>query len=103
MIIWITGISGVGKTTSEIEYAVGKNILLINAESKSEIIEIPNMPGGSTSNASKGYAISGFSGAIYIYAYSPAVIVSASKTNQNPIDKSNPFFAFFGLLTAEHL
>ena len=32
--------SGVGKTTSEIEYAVGKNILLINAESKSEIIEI---------------------------------------------------------------
>ncbi len=32
--------SGVGKTASEIEYAVGKNILLINAESKSEIIEI---------------------------------------------------------------
>ena len=32
--------SGVGKTISEIEYAVGKNILLINAESKSEIIEI---------------------------------------------------------------
>ena len=32
--------SGVGKTSSEIEYAVSKNILLINAESKSEIIEI---------------------------------------------------------------
>ena len=32
--------SGVGKTTAEIEYAVGKNILLINAESKSEILEI---------------------------------------------------------------
>jgi len=32
--------SGVGKTTNEIEYALGKNILLINAESKSEILEI---------------------------------------------------------------
>tara|TARA_Y100000816_G_C26045462_1_gene547838 strand:- start:8 stop:1222 length:1215 start_codon:yes stop_codon:yes gene_type:complete len=32
--------SGVGKTTSEIEYAISKNILLINAESKSEILEI---------------------------------------------------------------
>ncbi len=32
--------SGVGKTTTEIEYAVRKNILLINAESKSEILEI---------------------------------------------------------------
>ena len=32
--------SGVGKTTTEIEYAVGKKILLINAESKSEIIAI---------------------------------------------------------------
>ncbi len=32
--------SGVGKTFSEIEYAVRKNILLINAESKSEILEI---------------------------------------------------------------
>jgi diaminopimelate decarboxylase len=32
--------SGVGKTTTEIEYAVGKKILLINAESKSEILEI---------------------------------------------------------------
>jgi diaminopimelate decarboxylase len=32
--------SGVGKTAAEIEYAVGKNILLINAESKSEILEI---------------------------------------------------------------
>ena len=32
--------SGVGKTFSEIEYAINKNILLINAESKSEILEI---------------------------------------------------------------
>ncbi len=32
--------SGVGKTYSEISYAIDKKILLINAESKSEIIEI---------------------------------------------------------------
>jgi diaminopimelate decarboxylase len=32
--------SGVGKTTKEITYAIDKNILLINAESKSEIITI---------------------------------------------------------------
>ena len=32
--------SGVGKTTEEIEYAINKNILLINTESKSEILEI---------------------------------------------------------------
>ena len=32
--------SGVGKTTTEITYAINKNILLINAESKSEINEI---------------------------------------------------------------
>ena len=32
--------SGVGKTKNEINYAIDKNILLINAESKSEIIEI---------------------------------------------------------------
>ncbi len=32
--------SGVGKTTTEIKYAIEKKILLINAESKSEIIEI---------------------------------------------------------------
>ncbi len=32
--------SGVGKTTKEITYAIDKKILLINAESKSEIIEI---------------------------------------------------------------
>ena len=32
--------SGVGKTTKEINYAIDKNILLINAESKSEINEI---------------------------------------------------------------
>ncbi len=32
--------SGVGKTSNEIRYALKKNILLINAESKSEILEI---------------------------------------------------------------
>ena len=32
--------SGVGKTTEELYYAINKNILLINAESKSEVIEI---------------------------------------------------------------
>ena len=32
--------SGVGKTSNEIAYAIDKKILLINAESKSEIIEI---------------------------------------------------------------
>ena len=32
--------SGVGKTFSEINYAINKNVLLINAESKSEILEI---------------------------------------------------------------
>jgi diaminopimelate decarboxylase len=32
--------SGVGKTSSEISYAIDKKILLINAESKSEILEI---------------------------------------------------------------
>tara|TARA_B100001057_G_scaffold424324_1_gene447016 strand:+ start:2738 stop:3952 length:1215 start_codon:yes stop_codon:yes gene_type:complete len=32
--------SGVGKTSDEINYAIKKNILLINAESKSEILEI---------------------------------------------------------------
>ena len=32
--------SGVGKTTNEISYAIDKKVLLINAESKSEVIEI---------------------------------------------------------------
>ena len=32
--------SGVGKTTAEISYAINKKVLLINAESKSEIFEI---------------------------------------------------------------
>ena len=32
--------SGVGKTTNEISYAIDKKILLINAESKNEILEI---------------------------------------------------------------
>ncbi len=32
--------SGVGKTTSELSYAIDKKILLINSESKSEVLEI---------------------------------------------------------------
>ena len=32
--------SGVGKTSKEIDYAIKKKILLINAESKSEVLEI---------------------------------------------------------------
>ena len=32
--------SGVGKTSEELKYAISKKILLINAESKSEILEI---------------------------------------------------------------
>ena len=32
--------SGVGKTTEELNYAINKNILLINVESKSELIEV---------------------------------------------------------------
>ena len=32
--------SGVGKTTEELNYAINKNILLINSESKSEVIEV---------------------------------------------------------------
>ena len=32
--------SGVGKTPDELRYAINKNILLINTESKSEILEI---------------------------------------------------------------
>ena len=32
--------SGVGKTTTELQYAINKKILLINTESKSEILEI---------------------------------------------------------------
>ena len=35
--------SGVGKTSEEIKYAIDKKILLINAESKSEIIEIERL------------------------------------------------------------
>ncbi len=35
--------SGVGKTRSELTYAIDKNILLINTESKSEILEIENI------------------------------------------------------------
>ena len=40
MIIWIRGVSGVGKTMEELKNAIKKNILLINAESESEINQI---------------------------------------------------------------
>tara|TARA_B100000427_G_scaffold86488_1_gene71040 strand:- start:1797 stop:3011 length:1215 start_codon:yes stop_codon:yes gene_type:complete len=35
--------SGVGKTYSELSYAIDKNILLINSESKSEVLEIEKL------------------------------------------------------------
>ena len=35
--------SGVGKTRSELEYAVKKNILLINVESRSELLVIEKL------------------------------------------------------------
>ncbi len=35
--------SGVGKTYSELRYAIDKNILLINSESKSEVLEIEKL------------------------------------------------------------
>ena len=35
--------SGVGKTSAELEYAINKNILLINVESKSELLSIEKM------------------------------------------------------------
>jgi len=35
--------SGVGKTYSELEYAINKNVLLINVESKSELLVIENI------------------------------------------------------------
>ena len=35
--------SGVGKTTSELSYAIDKEILLINSESKSEVLEIERL------------------------------------------------------------
>ena len=35
--------SGVGKTSSELSYAIDKKILLINSESKSEVLEIEKL------------------------------------------------------------
>ena len=35
--------SGVGKTSSELSYAIDKKILLINSESKSEVLEIERL------------------------------------------------------------
>ena len=46
--------SGVGKTTNEISFAIDKKILLINAESKSEIIEIDRIANIKKRNVSIG-------------------------------------------------
>ena len=46
--------SGVGKTSNEIGYAIDKKILLINAESKSEIIEIEKIAKSKKRNVNVG-------------------------------------------------
>ena len=46
--------SGVGKTSKEISYAIDKKILLINAESKSEIIEIEKIAKSKKRNVNVG-------------------------------------------------
>ena len=46
--------SGVGKTTNEISYAINKKILLINAESKSEINEIERIAKSKKKNVNIG-------------------------------------------------
>jgi diaminopimelate decarboxylase len=46
--------SGVGKTSAEISYAIDKRILLINAESKSEIIEIEKIAKSKKTNVNIG-------------------------------------------------
>ena len=69
---------------------------------KRDTIKMPKSPDGSTLDASIGYAIRGFSGAIKINAYKPAVIVRMSNINQMPIEIISPFLAFSGLSTDEH-
>ena len=46
--------SGVGKTTEEINFAINKKILLINAESKSEILEIERIAKKNKKNVNVG-------------------------------------------------
>jgi|TARA_B100000787_G_scaffold142289_1_gene111555 diaminopimelate decarboxylase len=46
--------SGVGKTTEEINFAINKKILLINAESKSEILEIERLAKKNKKNVNVG-------------------------------------------------
>ena len=46
--------SGVGKTSTEIRYAIDRKILLINAESKSEIIEIEKIAKSKKTNVNIG-------------------------------------------------
>ena len=46
--------SGIGKTTDEINYAINKKILLINAESKSEILEIERIAKNKKKNVNIG-------------------------------------------------
>jgi len=46
--------SGVGKTSKEIKYAINKKILLINAESKSEILEIERIAKKNKKNVNVG-------------------------------------------------
>ena len=46
--------SGVGKTSTEISYAIDRKILLINAESKSEIIEIEKIAKSKKTNVNIG-------------------------------------------------
>jgi len=70
---------------------------------KIEIRKSPKKPGGKTSNPNNGYVITGFSGIIKIYAYSPAVNVIKSNKNQKHTEINNPFFAISGFLTAAHL
>jgi hypothetical protein len=69
---------------------------------KRDTIKMPKSPGGSTLDASIGYAIRGFSGTMKINAYKPAVIVRMSNINQIPIEIISPFLAFSGLSTDEH-
>ena len=49
--------SGVGKTSNEIDYAIDKNILLINAESESEIKEIERIAKSKKEKSSCWYKI----------------------------------------------
>ena len=70
---------------------------------KIDIRNSPKNTGGNTSDPKSGYVITGFSGMIKIYAYSPAVNVIKSNKNQKHTEINKPFFAISGFLTAAHL